>query len=88
MAGLLAAASLTATPAEAAAQDTPDYFGEFRVPLQLAADPMFQRMQFMQFAEYVAYNSPFNILPNDMLLMVRHEGPILAYFMQHGRFRE
>ena len=58
------------------------------MPLQMAADPMYQRLRFVQFAEYVSYNSAFNILPNEMMLMVRHEYPILDYFMTHGRFRE
>lgn len=85
--GIFAAATLAAASAEAAEQGKPDYFGEFRVPLQMAADPMYQRLRFVQFAEYVAYNSAFNILPNEMMLMVQHEYPILAYYMEHGRYQ-
>ena len=86
-AGMFTAAALFAGTAEAAEQEKPDYFGEFRMPLQMAANPMFQRLQFMQFAEYVAYRSPFNILPNEMMMMVQHEAPILDYFMRYGRFQ-
>ena len=67
--------------AEAAENRTTDYFGEFRVPLQIVSNSMYQRNQFIHFAEYVAYNSPFNILPNEIELLVRHEYPILASYM-------
>ncbi|MBR1553474.1 MAG: hypothetical protein IJ631_05630 [Schwartzia sp.] len=88
LAGLAAAASLAASPAEAAQQDAPDYFGEFRTPLQMVADPMYRRLRFIEFTDYVAYNSAFNIVSNDMVLLARHEYPILAYFMEHGRYRD
>ena len=55
-------------------RNTPDYFREFRIPVEVITDPIYERVQIVRTAEYVAYHSPFGIIiPVDLFLIAKHE---------------
>ena len=56
----------------------PDYFREFRIPLIDLTDPMYERIQIVRMANYVAYHSPFGIIPVDLFLIAKKEAEFLT----------
>ena len=58
-------------------RNTPDYFREFRTPLTIIANPMYERIQIVRMAEYVAYYSPFGIIPVDLFMIAKHESQMI-----------
>ena len=68
--------------------NTPDYFREFRIPLRMVADPMYERIQIVRMADYIAYHSIFSIIPSDLLLIAKQEAEFIKATDPELRFIE